>query len=41
MRNLTPDEKLGIKLTKGGRMNLQDWIAIIIKYYILEQAIED
>jgi hypothetical protein len=41
MRNLTPDEKLGLKLMNGGRMNLHDWLERIIEDYISEQAIED
>jgi hypothetical protein len=41
MRNLTVNEKLGLNLSNGGRMNLHDWLERIIKDYILEQAIED
>jgi hypothetical protein len=41
MHNLTTDEKLGLKLSNGGRTNLHDWLEIIIEDYISEQAIED
>ena len=41
MCNLTPDKKLGLKLTNRGRTNLHDWIERINDDYILEQAIED
>jgi hypothetical protein len=41
MRNLTPDEKLGLKLINGGRTNMHDWLERIIEDYISEQAIED
>jgi hypothetical protein len=41
MRNLKPNENLGLKLTNGGRRNLHDWLERIIEDYISEQAIED
>jgi hypothetical protein len=41
MCKLTPDEKLTLKLTNGGRMNLHEWVERIVEDYITEQAIED
>jgi hypothetical protein len=41
MRNMTPDEKLGLNFSNVGRTNLHDWIEIILESYISKQAIED
>jgi hypothetical protein len=41
MQKLTPDEKLTLKLTNGGWMNLHEWVEIIAEDYITEQDIED
>lgn len=41
MCKLTPDEKLTLKLTNEGRMNLHEWVERIVEDYITEQAIEN
>jgi hypothetical protein len=41
MRNLTADEKLGLKLTNRGRINLHDWFERVVEDYISEQVVED
>jgi hypothetical protein len=41
MRKLTPEKKLILKLTNMGRMNMHEWVEIIVEDYIIEQSIED
>jgi hypothetical protein len=41
MCKLTPDEKLMYKIFNGGRKNINDWLKIIVKYYIEDQVVED